>query len=346
MNTHKCEKCGSSLFFNSATGQVQCKKCGAISEVKITKDINRHHIDLMASVIDTASKSVSTKHCNSCGAIFTGENGVISDICEYCGATLVIDFSKNGGMLPDACIPFAFDPKGAAERFIKHVKKQKFVSNSVKNKLNAVDVESLYIPAYTFDADTTSSYDGEIYSTHEDRDGDRRTVYRKIKGTRNVIVKNAMIECSSKFSQAEFNEIKPYDTTQIRKFDQSYILGYSVEDSDREFNDIRKSAKLIIDSKVKNSILSQYSYDGVEYLHIDTAYNSVNYSYIILPTYKIKYTYKNKEYTHSINGQTGKVGGKLPLSGWKIFGFILSLIGGVGLFVLLIILMMGGFFNI
>jgi len=266
----------------------------------------------------------------------------MSDVCEYCGATLVMDFGKHGGMMPDACIPFAFNPKEAANKFMTKVNKLKFAPNKLKKELQTVAIENLYIPVYSFDAEVTSEYDGRIYRDETDSDGDSHRHYRKIHDTKKINVRNLMLECSSRFTQAEFNEIKPYDSTQIRKFDERYIMGYSVENSNRNFNDIRKSAKELIDLKVKDNILSQYSYDGVDYLHINSAYDKVDYSYLILPTYKISYEFKNKKYSNQINGQTGKIGGKFPISTWKVFGFILGIVAIAGLFVGTVLKITGG----
>ena len=343
MNTGKCSNCGSPLKFNSTTGLVECKKCGSVQEVKISKDINRHHIDIKANVIDNVSSEIVSKHCESCGAVFSQDVNSMSNVCDYCGASLVIDFDRYGGLMPDACIPFAFNPKEAANKFMQKIKKMPFVPSKLKKGLQSIIVDSLYIPVYSFDANVTSEYDGRIYRNETDSDGDSRRVYRVIKDTKKVVVKNVMLECSSKFTQAEFNEIKPYDTTQIRKFDKRYIMGYSVENSNRNFNDIRKSAKELIDLRVKNNILSQYDYDGVDYLHIKSAYDEVNYSYLILPTYKVTYELNNKKYLNQINGQTGKIGGKFPISAWKVLGFLLGLIGGMGLFALLILILTRGF---
>ena len=48
----------------------------------------------------------------------------------------------------------------------------------------------------------------------------------------------------------------------------------------------------------------------------------------MLPMYRINFNYKNKKYSNIINGQTGKVGGNIPKSKFKIALIVIGIILG------------------
>jgi len=54
---------------------------------------------------------------------------------------------------------------------------------------------------------------------------------------------------------------------------------------------------------------------------VDTGFSDVNSDLILLPVYLLSYRYGEKLYRFMINGQTGKVFGKVPLS-WAKIGLI------------------------
>lgn len=58
--------------------------------------------------------------------------------------------------------------------------------------------------------------------------------------------------------------------------------------------------------------------DTYRNLQVDTAYSNQTYKHILLPIWMCTYAYKNKTYHFLINGQTGKIYGKKPLSSSKV----------------------------
>ena len=114
-------------------------------------------------------------------------------------------------------------------------------------------------------------------------------------------------------------------------------MGYSVENFDKKLQDTKSMLREIVNSRVRRSILDHYSYDGVDFLDIKTEYKSSYYARVILPTYRFSYRYGKKDYNTYVNGQTGKVGGNVPRSKFKIFAFVLGIVAVVSTVVYLIL---------
>ena len=62
-------------------------------------------------------------------------------------------------------------------------------------------------------------------------------------------------------------------------------------------------------------------------MHFSTLYSNITYKYLLVPTWISSFKYKDKIYQFAVNGQTGKVGGKAPVSAWRVILFILAIVG-------------------
>ena len=100
-------------------------------------------------------------------------------------------------------------------------------------------------------------------------------------------------------------------------------------------SELWKDARDIIDQRLRGIILGQYVYDCVGYLNVSTSHENVTYKYVMLPVWVGNYTYGRKLYNFYVNGTTGKVAGKRPVSPWKVLGLVFAgLALAAGLFLL------------
>ena len=60
---------------------------------------------------------------------------------------------------------------------------------------------------------------------------------------------------------------------------------------------------------------------------MDITHSNKKYSYLLLPIWICNYYFKEKLYNFFINGNTGKVTGKVPRSPFKIILFVLFILG-------------------
>lgn len=326
----KCTGCGANLEFNPEGRNLVCKSCGKAFSFEISEDIAKRKINLNTSTTeDKVSKDRAIlPRCKSCGAIFTGSIIGLSSRCEYCGSNLMVEDIST---YPDAVVPFAFGKKSAEDRFKEGIKKKAWVPKSFKKNPNITSVDSIYIPAYSFDTDISSCYNGRLYDEDEDKEGHTHRHYFNISGSVDTLARDELIECSEHITQSELVSIEPFQLSELKKFSGEYICGYSVEYYNRSVEESANLVKEVLSRRVRKQILAKYSYDGVDYLKIDSSYNSSKYAYLLLPTYKFNYTYKKKKYSTIMNGQTGKIGGKMPSAVGKIVFTVLGILFGVGL---------------
>lgn len=335
---NKCEKCGSSMEFNPSTGGLICRKCGNVITFDSSDKYQMHSFSMETDAVEPEFvPEVVSSHCSNCGAIYGADTTNIADKCDYCGAHLIRDFSLSKESEPDACIPFAFDKETAKEKFKIGLKSKRFLPTKFKKEFNDSNIESVYIPAYLFNVDTQNEYLGRLYNTYKNSDGSSYKRFRNISGNENMFFDDILVECSSQMNQLTLDRIRPFDITQMKTFKNEFLLGYSVEYYDKKLSETKSLINETVKVNVRRRILRNYNYDGVDYLNIKTTYTDCKYARVILPTYKFTYRYGEKEYNTFINGQTGKVGGNLPRSKFKIISTIIGILGVVGLLIYFIL---------
>ena len=333
-NQFKCKGCGGNLIYSPDSKDLLCPKCSNHYKIEKTKTFVRHPLDKTKAIKDVEYKEFIAENkifrCNNCGANVILNNYEITKDCPYCNTSLIADEKSLPGMKPDAIIPFEFNKEIASEKFVQGVKKRFLVPRKFKKKVPESDISAFYIPSFGYDAKTQSSYNGRLYETYTttDSEGHTQTHTRhfNISGTYNQNFNNVMVESSSKMCQSDLNGFLPYKYNDLQDYNNCYILGYSAENYDKDAYESIPEYKDMVHFYIRNGILSQYHYSGVDYLNINTNYSDEQYFYCFLPVYRFEYKFKKKNYSTYMNGQTGQVDKNLPKSKLKIAMIVISIL--------------------
>lgn len=339
----KCPGCGGNLLFSPNSQDLACEKCLAHVGIEKNNDIPLHVYQIGKNSKDNSDWQAIGRsfRCKSCGGQVSLSGLEITKICPYCGSTYVSEVESLPGLKPDCVIPFAFDKSVALQKFKEKAKKKKFLPGAFKKSLPESKIYGLYIPCFSFDADAYSTYKGVLEENYTTTDREGKTIVEirsfPISGSVNLNFKNVVIEASQKMTQSELGSILPYRHNEAYKFDEGFLRGFYVEHYSDSLDESHDKARNVMNSEIRRNILSQYHYDRVRYLDIDSNYSNEHYLYKLLPVYKFEYTYKKKKYLTCMNGQTGELQNNMPKSGWKIFGLVLGILVPIILFVLLFI---------
>lgn len=314
----KCENCGANLEYSINKKALFCDSCGSTVQVNDENKTVKHilnDIDVQNEQFDESV--VNIFKCQNCGADITLNSFEISKGCPYCESPNVIAIEDIVGLKPDKIVRFEFEKEEASKRFVAHVKKKFFVPNPFKKSTPKQNISSLYFSSFSFDADSHTLYNGKLYR-YEKRNGEEIKKIFYVRGNIGVNHRNVLVESSRQLSQTTLNYVLPYNLEKKVDFKQEYLLGFTVERYDNAFKDSVKNANTIMKKEIESAIIRLYNADGVEVLSLNTHYHNRLYEYIILPIYFVEYEYRKKKYITYMNGQTGKVGGKLPKSPIKI----------------------------
>lgn len=357
----RCPNCGSELNFLAGTNKTKCVSCDSEFDIE---SIGRGNLDeLEENYYEVSSKLIHENqenkkqrviHCQDCGGLIQLNDHTISTECPFCGSNRVVEENKNDSSIKiTGIIPFLITQKEVKESYAKWIKKKFFAPSKLKKGKISPKYSGVYIPFFTFDAETISNYTGYR--------GDYYYTYRTIKtknGTRTERVRHTRWTFKSGAIALNFDDILIIGTNNplnnyIRKIDdfnfsimeiyqESFMLGYYAEKYSKPLADCFKDAQEEMTIKIRNACIRDIGGDTYRNLNVKTRYSNVTFKQIMAPIYNGYLSYNNKKYNFVCNGQTGKFSGKYPVSPLKV---TLLVVGIILILVLLAILIYNFYYN-
>ena len=320
----KCASCGGNMIFDPESQMLFCEYCGSKVSFEKDKEVAEISIEQAFEAVESWS-DVEVLHCENCGADIAVERNEVSLNCPYCGTSHIKRTETIAGIKPNAFFPFTVGKDKAQECAKKWAKGRLFAPKKFKKHLYAENFRGVYQPCFTFDSQTTSSYSGRLGKhktrTVQTKNGTRTetyTVWYNVRGTLSHLFDDVTVSASSKISQSKLDKIMPFKRETVCVYEKEYLAGFVANHYDKDIKTSWNEAKSIMDKKIRNFIVSKYDCDVVDYLDVSTIHNGVTYKYVLLPLYVLNYGYKKKNYEVTINGNTGKVTGKTPISPLRV----------------------------
>jgi hypothetical protein len=266
----------------------------------------------------------------------------IAHVCPFCGSPSVVERTEIDALKPNAVLPFVLTKAQASEIACKWAKKRLFSPKKFKTFFLPEEINGVYLPAFTFDADTYSVYRGELgehYTVTVHRDGkeetETRTRYFHVSGEYREFFDDIAVSATDVVPESTMKKVMRCDYHNCVEYKEDFLYGFSAmlytKSGEACWADAQKQAE----REIRRGILAKYNYDTVEYLHVKTSYSNRTYKYLLLPIYLGNYKYKEKSYSFYINGRSGKLKGKAPVSPARVSIAVVSgLVLAVGVCVL------------
>lgn len=344
----KCPSCGGVMDFDPKTGGLTCPYCGHTEEISSDNTISEsaEELDLESAEHQgncdwgAAKKTVI---CKACGGESVYDALEIASECPFCGSNQVMEASDQKTMAPGGVVPFQVTDEQASELFKGWIKKKWFCPKLAKESARAKHFKGVYLPYWTFDADTQSEYKAEYGKdrTKKKVDGTEEIVtsWYFTSGTYQKSFDDELICASGKHNQSMLQGLEPYRTDKNKAYKPEYVAGFTAERYALGIKDAWEMAKKSMNYKVKENIEKEITRkehaDRVRNLKVHTLFQHMTYKYLLLPVWISSYKYKDKIYQFMVNGQTGKVSGKIPLSVPKIMITVVAVLIILALIVLL-----------
>jgi len=135
--------------------------------------------------------------------------------------------------------------------------------------------------------------------------------------------------------------IKPFDTENSIPYKPEYVAGFISErysvGLQKGWNIAKEDIESILHSEITDKIEEENDADDVRKLDMKIKYNDIKYKYLLLPIWLSSFKYKEKIYRFMVNGRTGKVGGRSPVSPARV-----ALAIGIVIAIILLILKLSG----
>ncbi len=353
---YKCPCCGAGLKFDGKSQEMVCAYCDNKFTVEQLDELARAEADEESTsepewpdYEGTESEEEQTAFiCQSCGAALVGDENTMATECPYCGNPAIIKERISGSLKPDYVIPFRLDKKSAEETLRKYYKGKLFLPSSFKKENTVEKLQGVYVPFWLFDCDADGTVHFNATRVSSWRSGD----YRYTKTSHFLVIRGGQmafekipVDATTKMPDEYMDSLEPFDYGEMTEFSSAYLSGFLADRYDVSAKDSTPRATNRVKQSLQDTLRSTvhgYATVTVKSTDIHTSNSSVKYA--MLPVYALNTVYRGKRYFFTMNGQTGKFVGKLPISRGKLCAFAFAV--GLGLFALAqLFLWMGGLFG-
>lgn len=340
-----CDNCGADLRFDPDSGNMLCDHCGATLEISGSGPWTGgsiREIDFQTAIADRLPsqemEETRVSKCPNCAAEVEFDAGVHAAECPFCATPVVTDTGPNRHIKPKGLLPFSLDEKDARSAMTNWLGKLWFAPNGLQDYARkGRKMTGIYVPYWTFDADTKSSYRGEhgtvYYETRRVvRNGKSETVrvakvrWRPASGRVARFFDDVLVLASHSLPKKYTDALEPWDLSELEPYHPEYLAGFRAEAYSVELDDGYDEARTYMDRIIMRDVKFDIGGDRQRVHNIETQISDVTFKHILLPVWLAAYKYRGKSYRFVVNGRTGVVQGERPWSGWKIaFAVILGL---------------------
>jgi DNA-directed RNA polymerase subunit RPC12/RpoP len=300
-----------------------------------------------------ASDGSLSLRCEGCGAAITVAAGLRTTKCPYCASPAVVDRPPDPNRAePTFVVGFVVTHERALAAAKDWVKRPWFAPRAFRHA-DIADVRGIYLPAYLYTAEAHAEYEAEIgenytvvetYTTTENGKTVTRTrtrtetEWRHLTGSWSAYVDEVLVTASRGLSDTELDHVEPFDLRALRRFTPKLLAGWIAEDPSIDAGTCAARAREQANETVGARLGRHMPGDSHRGLGYRTTLRNEDQELLMLPIWVLAIRYaKDKPLVRLvINGQTGALWGKSPLSWAKIVGAILiglALVVGIALVV-------------
>jgi len=344
--TYPCHQCGAQLVFDITAQLLKCPSCG--SEQPIIEDAGRKVVEHDLGGIRTARAKAVVQAgaekeivCQNCGGHTTFGGTLTATRCPYCATPIQRDDVHDApDRLPvDAVLPFQVAEPAAKEVVEKWINSRWFAPSEFKKYSDAGSFASVYIAYFTFDASVNTDYRGERGTTYtvtvgegQNRRTETRVRWRNASGRVHNKFDDIPIMANTGLDEKKVAELEPWPTQQARPYSAEYVAGHLSRTYDRTAEQCFEPAKQRMTEEIERTVRRDIGGDRQRVHSMDPQWYDMRFKYLLLPVWLLTVMYEGKPFQVCINGVTGEVQGRRPISKIKVaLAVIVALIVVTGL---------------
>ena len=335
----KCSACGGFMQYSPADENLKCVYCGKITDLDKTaaeivendflywKDRADENAD--ADVVET-----SEIKCRQCGASTTLPPNVSGAKCAFCGTPLIMnEATVKRFWQPNYLLPFKVSARLGGKNFANWIAGKWFAPSALKKSAVSHDtLKGVYLPFWTYDANTFTEYTGERGNDRKERykNDKGETVTRTItdwhpaRGNVQVAFDDVLVPASKTLPKSIAGRLTNWDMKNCVAYRKEFLAGFVTEIYQHDFRESLDDAKKLMKPVIETAIRRDIGGDHQRIQSTKTRYDDVKFKHLLLPVWMSAFRYNDKLYQFVVNGRTGQVVGNYPKSAGKIVAVVLG----------------------
>ena len=337
-----CEQCGAQLRYAPGQTRLVCDHCGHAQDIPTEAPRSRakalQELDLAKGLRDDLSSGemveVRTTSCPNCGAQVEITGATHATECPFCATPVVLDTGTRRHIKPQALLPFVFTETEARKAMVAWMGSLWFAPGTLlEYARKGRAMNGVYVPFWTFDADSSSRYSGErgeyYYETRTVQvrvNGKMETRQEQVRRTRWFPASgrvardfnDVLIMASRSLPERLGDDLTPWDMGDLVPYNPEFLAGFQSEGYTVSLSDGHGEARGRMSNVIVQDVRRDIGGDEQRVHDVDTDWRDETFKHILLPVWTAAYKYNGKSYRFLVNGQTGEVQGERPWSVWKI----------------------------
>ncbi len=322
-----------------------CPFCGTESPYVIDRDLGQvAERDLAAALREAPAAEAEWQaarrsvQCQSCRAVMVYEAGRIGQNCEFCGSPALLAYDQvQSPIRPEGVLPFRIDRNRVRDDIRRWWRSKWFAPGRLARTALVDTVRSLYIPYWTFDAQAHCPWEAEAghyyYVNVEGRDSKGRRVMRQERRTRwepasgvvDHVFDDEPVPGTQGLPIALLRQVEPFPTSELVPYDTAFLSGHIVEHYQVVLTDASVQSQQQMHQALEQLCAGQVPGDTYRNLVIHPTWSGQTFKHILVPIWLLTYVFRAKPYQVLVNGSTGRMAGKYPLSVWKILFALMAI---------------------
>lgn len=332
MKKYNCKNCGAVLYWNPTSNSLECEYCGKqfqpsdFEEEEIINEKTTENIESQPEQADEGMQATDESDsgdlviykCSQCGAEVVTARSTIATTCAFCGEALSISDKLVDNFKPDYVVPFKITKEEAIKLLKKHFKKGVLTPKDFIRNNEIEKIKGMYAPFWLHSFKNNAKAIVSACKTSSSRRGydkiETRSLYEvDIDATADF--KNIPTDALKNISNKLMGAIEPFDYSALNDFSPAYMSGFYAEEYNEDKTKTLPRAEERADETMKEQILSSVKgYATTAIQDYDNTIDNTVSKYTMLPVWLFHIKYNNEDFLYAVNGQTGKVAGKLPKS--------------------------------
>lgn len=333
---YKCPNCAAPLTFSIESQKWVCHFCDSVFE--------RSQIDQIESAEETKTveeatweakvfeeDSIMAYTCPDCGGQVIAPKDTVATFCTYCHHPTVLASKLTGVYKPAKIIPFKVTKQQAMEKLTTILKKKPLLPRHFKKCVDNGEITGLYVPFWLFSGMSDSNL--TAHGLRISRWSDSNYIYTKtdtylVHRSGTIPFDSVPVDASSRLDDKLMDSLEPFNFSQIEDFTMQYLSGYLAENFDVNAADSQKRFFARAQNASRDILRRDvHGYNSVNILSFNANFKNVQNMYVFLPVWTISVKDGGKIYSYSVNGQTGKSVGRLPISYKRLFAYFAGIAG-------------------
>ncbi|MDD6810790.1 MAG: hypothetical protein PUD93_02830 [Lachnospiraceae bacterium] len=305
----KCKNCGGNAVYEPGRKRMYCPHCESLDSEDIVPDS-------------------SITQCVNCGAPINIGEYTSASKCAHCGSYIVFNERVEGVYEPHLILPFKINKDAAVEALNTEFKKRTFTPSGFLSEKSLEGMQGIYVPFWMYDYQAQYDFEGTATRVRTWTSGNTEyteTSYYDVERHMKAGFDKVPVDASLAMEDGEMDLMEPYTYEELEGFNPKYMSGFFGEVYNQSAPELEGRAKEKVrdaSDKLMSQSLSGYSSVTPKSKQLNLERDGINYT--LLPVWMYLYQYRGKTYRFHVNGQTGKVIGKTPVSKAKVLAYGLS----------------------